>query len=85
MVFGKDILAQKRNSLNIYNAQFDRAVHLITDTIGDLGQISQSIDQTMQEIDEYEKELAITKSGLSEAKAKNDRVIANFKSLLCVE
>lgn len=94
MAFGKtkvvaapapDILAQKKNSLDLYNAQFDRAVHVINDTIDNLGQISQSISETMQEIEDYEKELAATKSGLADAKTKNDKVIANFKSLLCIE
>lgn len=92
MAFGKkttsttnaDILGQKRNKLNSYNQQFERAVSLITDTIDNLGLISQGIDQTMKEIDEYERELATTKEGLEAAKAKNDRVIANFQSLLAV-
>lgn len=94
MAFGKtkmvstpspDILAQKKTSLDLYNAQFDRAVHLINDTIDNLGQISQSISETMQEIEDYEKELVATKSSLAATKTKNDKVIANFKSLLCVE
>lgn len=80
-----DILDQKRNRLNSYNQQFERAVSLITDTIDNLGVISQGIDQTMKEIDDYEKELATTREGLEAAKAKNDRVIANFQSLLAVD
>lgn len=80
-----DILAQKKNKLDLYNAQFDRAVSLVTDTIENLGQISQGITETMREIDDYEKELAATKSGLADAKAKNDKVIANFKSLLSID
>lgn len=80
-----DILAQKKNRLNQFNAQFDRAVSLVTNTIDELGKISQNISETMGEIDEYERELATTKSGLAEAKAKNDKVISNFKSLLAVE
>ena len=79
------ILAQKKNRLDQYNAQFDRAVSLVTNTIDELGKISQNISETMGEIDEYERELAATKSGLAEAKAKNDKVISNFKSLLAVE
>ncbi len=80
-----DILAQKKNRLDQYNAQFDRAVSLVTSTIDELGRISQNISETMGEIDAYEKELAATKSGLAEAKAKNDKVISNFKSLLAVD
>lgn len=80
-----DILEQKKNSLAIYNAQFDRAVHLINESIDNLGQINQDIAETIREIDDYEKQLAETKSGLADTKARNDKVIANFKSLLCVE
>lgn len=79
-----DILAQKKNRLANYNQQFDQAVSLVTNTIDNLGTISQGIAQTMQEIEDYEKELAYTKEGLAEAKAKNDRVIANFQQLLAV-
>lgn len=80
-----DILAQKKSKLDLYNVQFDRAVSLITDTIENLGEISQGISETMREIDDYEKELAATKSGLADAKAKNDKVIANFRSLIAID
>lgn len=88
MAFGRknaaDILEQKRNRLASYNQEFDSAVSLITNTIDNLGLISKGIEQTMQEIVEYERELATTKEGLEAAKARNDRVISNFQSLLAV-
>ena len=65
-----DVLAQKKSRLDSYNAQFDKAVSLITDTI--------------QEIDDYQRELAETKDGLTVAREKNERVIANFQALLNV-
>lgn len=80
-----DVLAQKKNKLSLYNAQFDRAVALFNDAIDSLGMTSHEISETMQEIDEYEKELAATRAGLSDAKAKTEKVIANFKSLLSVD
>ena len=58
----------KMSWLDSFNAQFDKAVSLITDTI--------------QEIDDYQRELAETKDGLTAAREKNDRVIANFQALL---
>ena len=93
MAFGKkttansnaDILDQKRNRLNSYNQQFERAVSLITDTIDNLGLINQGIEQTMREIEDYKKELAVTEEGLAATKAKNDLVISNFQSLLAVD
>ena len=77
-----DVLAQKRNRLNSYVAQFDKAVSLITDTIDNLGVINGNINNTIQEIDEYQQELAATRTGLAEAKERNDKVIANFQALL---
>ena len=77
-----DVLAQKKSRLDSYNAQFDKAVSLITDTIDNLGVISKNIADTIQEIDDYQRELAETKDGLTAAREKNDRVIANFQALL---
>lgn len=79
-----DVLAQKKNRLNAYVAQFDKAVSLITDTIDNLGVINGNINSTIQEIDEYQQELAATRTGLAEAKERNDKVIANFQALLNV-
>lgn len=79
-----DVLAQKKNRLNSYVAQFDKAVSLITDTIDNLGVINGNINSTIQEIDEYQQELAATRTGLAEAKERNDKVIANFQALLSV-
>lgn len=77
-----DVLAQKKNRLNAYVAQFDKAVSLITDTIDNLGVINGNINSTIQEIDEYQQELAATRTGLAEAKERNDKVITNFQALL---
>lgn len=79
-----DVLAQKKSRLDSYNAQFDKAVSLITDTIDNLGVISKNISDTIQEIDDYQRDLAETKAGLTEARDKNDKVIANFQALLSV-
>lgn len=79
-----DVLAQKKSRLDSYNAQFDKAVSLITDTIDNLGVISKNISDTIQEIDDYQRELAETKDELTVAREKNERVIANFQALLNV-
>lgn len=84
VVADADVLAQKKNRLNSYVAQFDKAVSLITDTIDNLGVINGNINSTIQEIDEYQQELAETRTGLAEAKERNDKVIANFQALLSV-
>lgn len=83
-VSSADVLAQKKSRLDSYNAQFDKAVSLITDTIDNLGVISKNISDTIQEIDDYQRELTETKNGLTVAREKNERVIANFQALLNV-
>lgn len=83
-VSNADVLAQKKSRLDSYVAQFDKAVSLITGTIDNLAVINQNINDTIQEIDDYQRELAETKTGLAEARDKNDKVIANFQTLLSV-
>lgn len=77
-----DIMLKKQAQLNQYMAQYDSAVSLVTNTIDNLGEISRGIEDTIREIDDYQKGLDATRAGLSEAKAKNDKVIANFRALL---
>ncbi len=84
MAFGADELGKKRRRLNSYTTKFDKAVNLITSTIGKLGAINEGIDSTIQDINDYQQELAETKAGLEEARRKNDKVIANFQALLSV-
>lgn len=79
-----DLLAQKRRRLHAYTSKFDKAVNLITSTIEKLGAINEGIDGTIQDIDDYQQELAETRTGLIEARQKNDKVIANFQALLSV-
>lgn len=89
MAFGKkatlDILQAKQTQLNNYTAQFDSAVALVNITIGNLGEINRGIEETIKEIEDYQSELEATRTGLSDAKSKNDKVIANFKALLCAD
>ena len=80
-----DIFEQKKNRLDQYNSEFDHMVSIVTNAIDWMCRISKNISETMSEIDEYEKELAATKSDFAESKAKIDKVISNFKSSLAVE
>lgn len=78
----QDMLEQKKKSLNTYTMQFDMAVSAVTGIIDALTQTSSSIEQTIAEINEYQKELDATAQGLKCTKDKNDRVIKNFRALL---
>lgn len=81
----QDMLELKKKNLNTYAAQFDDAVSAVTGIIDTLTTASSNIDKTIAEIDDYQKELSETAQGLRNTKAKNDRVVQNFKALLAVE
>ena len=88
MVFRKntlDILHKKQAQLANYTTQFDNAVALVTSTINSLDEINAGITETIREIEDYHQELEATRAGLNDAKAKNSKVIANFRALLCVD
>lgn len=78
----QDMLEQKKKSLNTYTMQFDMAVSAVTGIIDALTQTSSSIEQTIAEINEYQKELDAPAQGLKCTKDKNDKVIKNFRALL---
>lgn len=88
-LFGKkkavDVLQTKKAELNAYIVQFDNAVSIVNNTVNSLEKISDGIKDKIQEIDDYQSELAKTREGLDNARIKNDKVIRNFKALLCVE
>ena len=79
---GNDMLEIKKRELDSYKRQFDDAVGVITDTIARLEFINERADQKIQEISEYQAQLEATKTGLSDTKTKNTRIIKNFKALL---
>lgn len=81
----QDMLEPKKKNLNTYATQFDNAVSAVTGIIDTLTTASLNIDKTIAEIDDYQKELSETAQGLRNTKAKNDRVVQNFKALLAVE
>lgn len=79
---GKDEIERKNEELDYYTTQFDVAVRIITSTIDQLTDAITGIDQTIEEITDYQDRLESTKSGLQSAKEKNQRVIQNFQALL---
>lgn len=85
MAKNADVLAQKQAELNTYVGQANAAISLVTSTVASLDAINENIDAKIREIDEYQAGLAATKSGLTDAKTKNERIIKNFNALLDVE
>lgn len=77
-----DVLKQKQSELASYVQQFDSAVSMITGAVDELRNANDAIGVKIQEITDYEVQLSHTKSGLSDARARNDRVIQKFTALL---
>lgn len=80
-----DVLAKKQAELNTYVGQANAAISLVTSTVASLGAINENTGAKIREIDEYQAGLAATKSGLTDARTKNERIIKNFNALLNVE
>lgn len=80
-----DMLQQKQNELNTYVGRANATISIVTDTVAILAAINENIDDKIREIDEYQAGLDATKSGLTDARTKNERIIKNFNALLNVE
>ena len=77
-----DVLARKQAELDAYVTQFDNAVSVVTNAVNNLSRINDGIAEKIQEIDDYQSELAKTRDGLDAARNKNAQVIKNFNALL---
>lgn len=47
--------------------------------------INSDIDQKIQEIDDYQNQLASTREGLDKARIRNQKIAKNFRQLLEVD
>lgn len=81
----KDILAQKEAKLATLNARSETAIQLVQTTITGLETVNSEIEATMAEINDHQKRLAETYEGLDATRNKNQRIMQNFKNLLCIE
>lgn len=81
----KDVLTQKEAKLVALNEQSDAAIRLVQATVTGLETVNGEIEATMAEINEYQKRLAETYEGLGVTRNKNQRIMQNFKNLLCIE
>ena len=81
----KDVLTQKEAKLVALNEQSDAAIRLVQATVTGLETVNGEIEATMAEINEYQKRLAETYEGLDATRNKNQRIMKNFKNLLCIE
>ena len=81
----RDMLRRKQIELDSYVMKAEGAVAAITDAMTNLESINSDIELKIQEIDEYQVQLANTREGLDKARTRNQKVVRNFRQLLEVE
>ena len=81
----QDVLEQKEAKLSVLTQRSDDAVQLVRSTMNGLDAIDSEIEQTISEIDEIQARMSTARAGLEARRNKNQRIKANFKSLLCEE
>lgn len=81
----QDVLEQKEAKLSVLTQRSDDAVQLVRSTMNGLDAIDAEIEQTISEIDEIQARMSTARAGLGARRNKNQRIKANFKSLLCEE
>ena len=81
----QDVLEQKEAKPSVLTQRSDDAVQLVRSTMNGLDAIDAEIEQTISEIDEIQARMSTARAGLEARRNKNQRIKANFKSLLCEE
>ena len=81
----KDILQVKEAALASLQQESDHAISMVKMTIENLVNVNEDIQKTRDEIDTYMTRLTATRDGLSDTFEKNEQIMRNFKSLLCME
>lgn len=80
-----DAFTQKENDVQDFARQFTSAVEMLTSAMNHLTGINKYVDVKIQEVDADTERLARIRTDLEHVRAKNDKVISNFKALLDVE
>lgn len=81
----KDVLQIKEAVLASLQQESNHAISMVKMTIENLESVNEDIKKTREEIDTYMSRLTATRDGLSDTFAKNEKIMQNFKSLLCME
>lgn len=81
----QDVLGQNGQLSFLLTQRSDDAVQLVRSTMNGLDAIDAEIEQTISEIDEIQARMSTARAGLEARRNKNQRIKANFKSLLCEE
>ena len=80
-----DILEQKEAELVALNNKSESAIQLVQATIDGLDRTNSQIQTKIEEIDEIQRRFSNTRDGLEATYNKNQKIMQNFKTLLCIE
>lgn len=80
-----NILEQKEAELVALNAKSASAVQLVQATIDGLDKTNAQIQTKIEEIDAIQRRFSDTRNGLEATYSKNQKIMQNFKTLLCAE
>lgn len=80
-----DFLQEKMGHLVELKDESDLSIGFVKGTIDNLGALNADIQQTRDEIISYIQGLEDTQVKLGEVFEKNQRIMQNFKELLCME
>ena len=80
-----DILEQKEAELVALNNKSESAIQLVQATIDGLDRTNSQIQTKIEEIDEIQRRFSSTRDGLEATYNKNQKIMQNFKTLLCIE
>lgn len=81
----KDYLQSKEKELAAYKGSYNSTVSVIKRSVESLGKIIDGISATIDDIDRYQSGLADTRQNLVSEKERSEKVLQNFKTLLCID
>lgn len=81
----KNILEQKEAELVSLNMQSASAVQLVQNTIDGLDRTNSQIKEKIDEIEMIQRQFSDIQSGLESTYNRNNKIMQNFKAMLCID
>lgn len=80
-----NMIQQKETKLKELQQKSESAIQIVNDTINNLNRTNEEINGTLLEVMNMLNSLESIKAELNAAEAKNEKIMKNFSSLLCVD
>lgn len=81
----RNILEQKEAELVSLNMQSASAVQLVQNTIDGLDRTNSQIKEKIDEIELIQRQFSDIQSGLESTFNRNNKIMQNFKAMLCID